>query len=965
MKQMAILAVGFFTTVCYGMAGNPNVRFSPTQGAFTLFSTWSHAQFSTDATEWPGVIRAARDLEADCKAVAAPRTGNADGHPPIVLIGTLGKSPTIDALVADRKIDVHEIAGKWEASVTQVVNLPGRGKCLVIAGSDKRGTIYAIYNISESIGVSPWTWWADVPVKHHSSAYVVGRYVSKSPVVKYRGIFLNDEAPSLSNWVYANYGEYRHGFYERIFQLLLRLHANYLWPAMWNNSFSVDDPLNPQLADEYGIVMGTSHVEPMMRADKEWNRLHFPDRQWNYATNPKLLEAFWRDGVVRNMPYENIVTIAMRGKVDTPMSESANISLLEQIVAAQRRILADNVNPDVTQIPQLWCLYKEVQEYYEKGMRVPDDVTLLWADDNWGDIRRLPTPEERKRTGGAGVYYHFDYVGGPRNYKWIDTNPIPKIWEQMNLAHHYGADRIWIVNVGDMKPKAFPIEFFLTMALDPAAIKKEDLQKYTEAWVAREFGSKYAVPIARIVSETARLNGRRKPELVGPDTYSILNYNEADRVAKEFHDLFNEATEIGKRLLTEYQSAYYELVVHSIKAPMVLHDLYVAAAKNALYAKQGRVTANVEAERVKQLFAEDADVTAEYHKLNGGKWNHFMDQTHIGYTSWQQPDRNICPRTVKVDIPDRVDVGIAIEGSDQVWPESQRPAFLQFTRYGQREAKLEVFTRGAKDALYNVSSDQSWIRIRNASGQLSLMNPQREAFVSIDWNRIPGKRADGEVRVGDTTIRVIAWNWQAPTKAPSSEDDRSGAVVGASSVENSERGTFLEGDGVIAIEAHHPSRRVATRGVKWETIPGHGRIDSAIEPFPVEFKSFEPGVGPRVEYEVWTYPMSAPSVTVDAVVAPSLAFQPSHGLRFAIAFDNDKPQVVDAAPVYLSRDWEKSVSDSVRHVLTKHTLKPGKHILKVWAVDPGVVIGRLVIDDSGLKPSYLGPPESIRMENVR
>jgi len=837
---MKTLAVAFFALcgcAAHALGGNPNVRFTASNGAFPLVSKGLPARIVADNSDWPGVLRAAKDLQSDLSGVSGWK-GEFGPDTPKILVGTLGKSPAIDALVRTGKLDVKAIRGKWEASVTQVV-----GDTLVVAGSDKRGTIFALYDLSEAVGVSPWSWWADVPVKRHSEAYVTGRYVAKEPVVKYRGIFINDEAPALSGWAYEKYGGFNHQFYEKVFELLLRLRANYLWPSMWGRAFSMDDPLNPKVADDYGIVMGTSHVEPMMRADSEWGRLGFAERQWNYATNPTELEKFWTDGVNRNKPYENIVTIAMRGKVDTPMSETANIALLEKIVASQRKILAENMNPDVTQIPQLWCLYKEVQEYYEKGMRVPDDVTLLWADDNWGNIRRLPTAEERNRKGGAGVYYHFDYVGGPRNYKWIDTNPIPKIWEQMNLAHRYGADRIWIVNVGDIKPMEFPMEFFLTMARDPDAIRKEDLQKYTEKWAAREFGKKHAKEIARIISETHRLNGRRKAELLSPDTYSIENYGEADRVVGEFHDLLARAEAVGKDLPPEYHSAYYQMVVHPVKAPGVVTEMYVAAGKNALYAKRNDPRANVEAQRVRDLFAKDTAITAEYHALNGGKWNHFMDQTHIGYTYWQQPDVQVMPKVIEVNA----------NGAAAAWPA--------------------------------------------ASGLPAPMPP-----------------------------------------------------VGAKG--------FVETNGIIAIEAEHTSRRVAAKGVKWETIPGYGRTLSAVEPFPVLASSAEPGKGARLEYELTV--LTGGKATLEAVLGPSLAFQPHHGLRVAFAFDDEPPQVVDVAAPYLSREWETAVSDSVRKVQTKHILRAGRHILKVWAIDPGVVIERLVIDLGGLKPSYLGPPESPR-----
>ena len=383
-----------------------------------------------DSSDWPGVLRAARDLQADVERVTGLKpdfaTSQPRGAPAAVLIGTLGRSALIDGLVAAGKLNADAIRGKWEAFVIETVEhpLPGVDRALIIAGSDKRGTIYGIYEISEQIGVSPWYWWADVPVKKRPELFIkAGRTVVNSPVVQYRGIFLNDEAPALTGWVYEKYGRFGREFYGRLFELLLRLRANYLWPAMWlPRAFNDDDSENPRLADEYGIVMGTSHHEPLMRAHAEWGK--YGKGEWDYSKNEAVLREFWRGSVERTKNFENIHSLGMRGDGDSAMSADTNTALLERIVADQRKIIAGITGKPAEQTPQLWALYKEVQDYYEHGMRVPDDVILLWCDDNWGNIRRLPTPEERKRKGGAGVYYHFDYVGGPRNYKWLDRKSV-------------------------------------------------------------------------------------------------------------------------------------------------------------------------------------------------------------------------------------------------------------------------------------------------------------------------------------------------------------------------------------------------------------------------------------------------------------------------------------------------------------------------------------------------------------
>src|SRR5688572_19251193 len=412
------------------------VETTASRGSFPLVGPRGAAPIFVDAGDWPGAIRAVSDLQADIQRVttlAPPILRDANGRRPelLVIVGTIGKSPLIDQLIREGRIDVSGIPGKWESFFLQTLEnpMPGVTNALVIAGSDKRGTIYGIYDLSEQIGVSPWYWWANVTPERQNALHVkAGKYQQGEPSVKYRGIFLNDEKPDLEFWVRAKFGErpspvsstatianFNSQFYTRIFEVILRLKGNYLWPAMWDNAFAEDDPDSPRLADEYGIVMGTSHQEPMGRAQREWDwHLQQEHGNWNYARHPDVLDRFWREGVRSRKDFEAVYTMGLRGQNDTAMANGFNesIKLLEQIVASQRKTLAEEVNPDITKVPQVWTLYKEVQNYYEAGLRVPDDVTLLWAEDNWGNVRRLPTAEERKRSGGAGVYYHFDYHGG-------------------------------------------------------------------------------------------------------------------------------------------------------------------------------------------------------------------------------------------------------------------------------------------------------------------------------------------------------------------------------------------------------------------------------------------------------------------------------------------------------------------------------------------------------------------------
>ena len=639
-----------------GLGGEQYVSFSPGTRGISVVRQGKAAPIVVSGDDWPGVVRVAADLRSDVQRVSGStpvllRTvREARGTDPII-IGTVGHSSLIDDLIRRHKLDVFGIAGHWESAVTTVVDhpFPGISQALVLAGADKRGTSFAAYDLSEQIGVSPWYWWADVRIPHHDTLTVEpGRHAQPEPAVKYRGIFLNDEAPALSGWTAEKFGGMNSSFYTKVFELLLRLKANFLWPAMWNNAFATDDPQNTRLADEYGIVMGTSHEEPMMRAEKEWTQ----DRShgaWNYATNAQQIDAYWRAGMVRNKNYEQIVTLGMRGLSDTPMSTSAGSEQLERIVAEQRKILKTTVNPDLAKVPQLWALYKEVQTYYEKGMRVPDDVTLLCSDDNWGDLRRLPTPEERRRSGGTGIYYHFDYVGGPRSYKWLNTNYVPKIWEQMHVALTYGADRVWIVNVGDLKPLEFPIEFFLDYARTPERWNQDNLHQFTVDWATREFGPEHATEIASCVEGYTRLNSDRKPELLDPNTFSLTNYGEADRVAAEWTELIRHTDTLASQLPANEHASFFELVKYPVDASGNMALMYIAAGRNALKARLGDMQANDDKAEVERRFAYDKQLSDEYnHKLMDGKWDHIMDQTHIGYISWNEPPANAMPAVTEL-----------------------------------------------------------------------------------------------------------------------------------------------------------------------------------------------------------------------------------------------------------------------------------------------------------------------------
>ena len=924
-----------------------------------MVASGSAAVIQVDERDWPGVVRAANDLRSDIArvtgvspAITHGETGQGAG---VILVGTIGKSRLLDRLIGRRRLDVSSIAGKWEASLIEVVKnpLPGIESALVIAGSDKRGTIYGVYDLSEQLGVSPWYWWADVPVRHRNALFVkAGRYVRPAPAVKYRGIFLNDEAPALAGWSKEKFGGFNHRFYTNVFELLLRLRANYLWPAMWDNSFATDDPLNARLADEYGIVMGTSHHEPMMRAWKEWSRAGNGPHSWDYAKNAAKLRDFWAEGLRRTRDYEKIITLGMRGDGDEPMSETESVALLERIVADQRKMIGEIINPRVEQVPQSWALYKEVQGYYERGMRVPDDVTLLWCDDNWGNLRRLPTADEQRRSGGAGIYYHFDYVGGPRNYKWLNTVPLPRIREQMNLAYHHGATRIWIVNVGDLKPMEIPIEFFLSFAWDPERWTQNDLRTYLRLWATREFGPEHAAEIADLVAKYTQYNGRRKPELLEPGTFSVVNYQEADRVAAEWQQLRRRAETISGQLPLEMRDAFFELVVHPIKACDIVNELYIAAAKNRLYAAQGRASANDYAAQVRELFGADAQLTDYYHHgLAGGKWDRMMSQTHIGYTGWQQPPVNAMPAVKEIELPAQAALGVAVEGSTAAWPGAKEPATLpELSLFHSSGHYLDVFNRGSQPFDFRAVASVPWIVLSASQGAIT--NEQR-IWVNADWTRAPAGTSTGTVTISGPAPEPVIVQVKAFNPV---------ASLGAT------RHRFVEAEGCVAVDAAHYSARRDCAPARWELLPEGGRTDSAMTVLPVTAPSVQPPAdSPCLEYAM--YLVSTGRVQVVLELSPSLNYAPGRGVRIGLSFDDAAPQVLTAVPQgYVAgdgnRDWEQTVKDSIRVVKSDQELtQPGAHTLKVWMVDPGVVLQRVVVDTGGVRPSYLGPPESMRPEN--
>ena len=602
------------------------------------------ATLSYEATEPKAVQIAVASLQQDFSRVMGFSPMKADKA--TIMIGTVGYNKQIDRWVKSGKL--ANLKGKREKFI--ITTIDGQ---VVIAGSDRRGTVFGIYELSRQMGVSPWYWWMDVPVAKHDYVGVLpGTYTDGEPAVEFRGLFLNDEAPCLTTWVKntfgTNYGD--HNFYAKVFELILRLKGNFLWPAMWGWAFYADDPENSKTADDMGVMMGTSHHEPMARNHQEYARHRQEWGAWNYQTNQTKLDQFFREGIERMKGTEDVVTIGMRGDGDEAMSDKADTKLMERIINNQRKIIKDVTGKPAEKTTQVWALYKEVQDYYDAGLRVPDDVMILISDDNWGDIRRVPTAAERTRKGGWGIYYHVDYVGAPRNSKWLNVTQTQQMFEQLSLAYDHGIQRMWILNVGDLKPMEYPITLFMDMAWNPKEYTQQNVTDHTRAFFRTVCGDSIATEAADIYNTNCQYMARVTPEMLDARTYNVKT-GEWKRVRDDYLALETRALRLFDEVPAEARDAYRQVLLFPVQAMANLYDMYYSQAMNQYTAKAGLPDANQWAEKVEKCFKRDAQLCQYYNKvMANGKWNGMMIQKHIGYTNWNDNFRqDMLPRTQRIE----------------------------------------------------------------------------------------------------------------------------------------------------------------------------------------------------------------------------------------------------------------------------------------------------------------------------
>jgi hypothetical protein len=662
MSNKRTLAALYFLLTVVCLCGNAQTSLVVSSGLpatsdFRIAQKGSASAIYVEPGSPETVVVAAEAFASDVEEVTGSKPqmlSSLDGRRPsqLILIGVLGHAPEIDRLVASGKLDVTQVAGKWEAAVTAVVDTPMTGvkRALVIAGADRRGAAYALFTLSRQMGVSPWTWWADVPVAPRAAVYARGgTHVQASPSVQYRGIFLNDEDWGLRPWaakkmdptVDGGKGNIGPHTYERIFELLLRLHANSLWPAMHPGSLAFNAvPENAILADKWSIVMGSSHSEALLRNNVgEWNEK--TDGPWNYQKNAAAINAYWDQRLKQNGGYENFYTVGLRGVHDSGLeatgSPEVKAKLVEDVMTEQRRLLAARVNADVAKVPQILWLYKESLDLYRVGMKVPDDVTLGWTDDNYGYIRQLPNAVEQQRAGGSGVYYHVSYWGSPHDYLWLCTTPPSLIQEEMTKAYDHNARRYWILNVGDLKPAEMDIDYFMQLAVDEPRLAKVSQQQFLKEWFGEQFPSANAASIANVMTQYYALNFIRKPEFMGFNGYNDgvrrtdfnpLAWgvdgggNENASRQRSWARLSEAATTIGRTMPQRYAAAFYELVGYPVQASAAMNEKILSTDLTYLDAHNGNGDAlRDDAARAHDAYASIQKLTAGYNALDGGKWD--------------------------------------------------------------------------------------------------------------------------------------------------------------------------------------------------------------------------------------------------------------------------------------------------------------------------------------------------------
>ena len=950
-----------------------------TKYAFTLASPRQTAAILYDASDAAVVKRAAELFAADVEAVTGryPRVTSAAGETgPAVIVGTVGGSALIRRLSEAGKIDTAPLEGAWERYLIQTVAnpLPGIRKALVIAGSDRRGAAYGLFTLSELIGVSPWYWWADVPVKKHAALHVdAPPTYSQTPSVRYRGIFLNDEDWGLTPWASQTFEPERGNIgprtYAKVCELLLRLKANYLAPAMHPVSTSFNQiPENKLVADTFAIVMGSTHCEPLLlNTASEWDTKTMGP--WNYDKNKEGINRVLTQRVRENSPYENVYTLALRGLHDGAMSTTLpmheKVRMLQQALLDQRRILAENIDRPVETVPQAFTPYKEVLEIYSNGLELPDDVTIVWPDDNYGYMKRLSGVREQRRTGRSGVYYHVSYLGVPHSYLWFSTTPPSLMYEELRKAYDTTADRLWLVNCGDLKGSEMQVSLFLDMAWDIGRFTADNVVTYPARWLAGIFGEAYYDRLEAMTREHLRLAFPRKPEYMGwgyhwnrfdhnceqlTDTdFSFTNYDEAQRRLEAYRQLGARAEALLHEIGDEARPAFYQLVYYPLRGAELMNRMTLGGQRNRWYARQGRAATNAVRDEVQRCYDSLQVITRGYNSLLGGKWNHMMSmrQNYDGVSAYFN-----LPHLATHDAAGAPRLALQVAGEDVTGARAFH-ALPAFDNYLRRTYPVEIYNRGGGTLAWTAHASEPWVVLSKSAGKTA---DEERITVGIDWEKAPsGNAVPAQIvfRAGEQSEKVLVslFNPTAPSRAEL-------------------RGIYVENNGCVSIPAAGCHRVRENDRIKITAVEDLGIEGPALQlgdpTAPLQI--FRSRDVPCAEYDFYAF--DAGSVDVYTYVLPTFPLHADRDFRigentntdtkYSVQIDDGALATPSSSHVEYSQVWFESVlRNCAVNKSTLHIDKPGRHTLRIRVGDPGIVLQKIVLDFGGMKRSYLGPQSTL------
>ncbi|MDE6339199.1 MAG: glycosyl hydrolase 115 family protein, partial [Muribaculaceae bacterium] len=926
-----------------------------------------------DTNDFEVVRTASNLLASDVEAVTTIRPDVKEAGDALqkqcVIAGTIGKNDLINRLHKAGKIDLSLLNGGWEQYLVQLVEkpFPGVDKALVIVGSDRRGTAYGLLSISRAIGVSPWYWWLDAPTVHKDRINLkVTKCLSKEPSVKYRGIFINDEDWGLYQWAAKNFEKERGNIgprtYEKVCELLLRLQANYLCPAMHNCSAAFHSiPENREVADRYGIVTGSSHCEPLMlNTATEWHRNRYGE--WDYENNRSKVDSVLNARAAELAPYENVYTLALRGLHDSAMSAGSDMKermkLLQEALMSQRNMVAEHTGQSPEHIPMAFTPYKEVLDVYDQGLELPDDVTIIWPDDNYGYMKRLSSVREQQRSGRSGVYYHASYLGKPHDHLWMHTASPTVMYEELRKAYDQTADRIWLLNSGNIKSCEFAVDLFLTMAYDIDAFNFERAASYRTEWLCGMLGDEHKEEFADVCDAFYRLAFSRRPEFMGwgyewsadgrdrernTDTdFSLDNYREVDRRLDEYRRIGNivsgllEVTQGEKERACLYQALYYP-----VKGCELLNRMVLDGQRNRRYASEGRASARKYASYVKESYDSLETITNGYNSLLEGKWDHIMSMRQGVTAAYYE-----MPNLYEANLKTNASLGLKTEEEDGLRGRSSYRMLPCFNTFYRRPYYIDVFNRGASPLEWALETSDPWI----ITDCYHSSSDETRVDVSIDWENVPvGENVRGYIDIKATNgdkerVYISVFNPSDPLSADLDS-------------------LYVENNGYVAIDAAGFHRKKESQEIKMTTVPYMGCENYAVQiGDPAAPQQRTAGrETPCLEYDFYTFDQG--SVDVYTYVLPTFTLNNDRGYaghestnaetKYGICVDDGPVMNPSTSSVEYAQIWyESALKNSRINKTTLHINRPGKHTIKVICGDAGTVIQKIILDFGGLKRSY-------------